>query len=121
MEQTQVLASRWALLVDPAAAHSVIERMSKLELPRRVCRPLDRGGKPQKNAELERFDADIEAAVEADTSGEQEWAASEAAIEDEAEVEQEWAAIEAELEAEVEVETEIDQGWVTFERSLSES
>lgn len=79
MEETVVLAPRWALLVDPAAALSVIERVSKLELPRRSCRPLDRWRPQPKNAELAQFDAAVEAAVEAEAASELDSAASEPA------------------------------------------
>jgi hypothetical protein len=72
MEETPVLAQRWAVLVDPAAAQSVIERISKLELPRRSCRPLDRWRAKSANAELAQFDAAIEAAVEAEATSERE-------------------------------------------------
>jgi len=113
MEQTPVLAQRWALLVDPAAAHSVIERISKLELPRRICRPLDRGSKPTANAELRQFDAAIEAAVEAEASS--EWAEIEDSFEDEAEGDEDWAAAEAYDDAEM----ESDRGWAIFEPALS--
>ena len=72
MEQTLALAQRWAMLVDPVAAQSVIERVSKLALPRRICRPLDRRREQIENAELATFDAAVEAAVEAEATGEQE-------------------------------------------------
>jgi hypothetical protein len=65
MDQTLVVGQRWALLVDPAAAHSVIERISKLELPRRTCRPLDHRAPRNASAELAAFDATIDATVEA--------------------------------------------------------
>jgi hypothetical protein len=79
MEQTPVLAPRWALLIDPAAAHTVIERISKLELPRRTCRPLDHGHKQVENADLAGFDAAIEAAADAEQADEEELAAFEQA------------------------------------------
>jgi len=66
MEETFALAQRWALLVDPAAAQSVFERIAKLELPRRVCRPLDRRREQIENAALAQFDAEIEAEIEAE-------------------------------------------------------
>jgi hypothetical protein len=74
MEQTLAPASRWALLVDPAAAQSVIERISKLRLPRRVCRPLDRRREQIENTELAKFDAEVEAAFEAEAEINQELA-----------------------------------------------
>ena len=67
MEQSHVVAQRWSLLVDPTAARSVVERISKLELPRRVCRPLDHRATRTSSAELAEFDASVDAAVEAET------------------------------------------------------
>ena len=61
MEQTPALAQTWALLLDPAAAHTAIERVSKLKLQRRICRPLDRRREQIINPELMQFDAAIEA------------------------------------------------------------
>ncbi|MBE0626939.1 MAG: hypothetical protein IH606_19230 [Burkholderiales bacterium] len=79
MEQALVLCSRWAMLVDSTAAQSAIDRISKLNLPRRICRPLDRDRRREqgKNAELEKFDAAIEAAIEAEAASELELAAIE--------------------------------------------
>ena len=74
MEQTLALAQTWTLLIDPAAAQSVIERLSKLRLPRRICRPLDRRRERLDNAELAQFDAAVEAAVEAEAADEPELA-----------------------------------------------
>jgi hypothetical protein len=72
MEQALVLSSRWAMLVDSTAAQSAIDRLAKLDLPRRICRPLDRDRRREqsKNAELEQFDAAIEAAIEAEAASE---------------------------------------------------
>ena len=61
MEQAPALGQTWALLIDPAAARDAIERVSKLHLQRRICRPLDRKRKQTTNAELARFDAAVEA------------------------------------------------------------
>jgi len=74
MEQTVAPAQGWALLLDPAAAQSVIEHISKLNLPRRICRPLDRRREQIENAELARYDAEVEAAVEAEAAADQEFA-----------------------------------------------
>jgi hypothetical protein len=94
MEQTLALAPRWALLVDPAAAQSVIERMSKLELPRRVCRPLDRGNEKKiGNAEREQFDAAIEAAADADVESDLDWDEIEAANDAESTDDEDWDAL----------------------------
>lgn len=74
MEETLALAPRWALLVDPAAARAVIERISKHELPRRTCRPLDGKSRQTGNAELAQFDAALDAAAEVEAAIDQELA-----------------------------------------------
>ena len=79
MEQTLARAHSWALLVDPAAAQSVIERMSKLDLPRRICRPLDGKCELSGNTERAQFDAAIEAAVELEAACDPELAGIEPA------------------------------------------
>ena len=61
MEHVPTVGESWTLLLDPAAAQSLIERVSKLKLPRRVCRPLDRRREQVINTELTRFDDAIEA------------------------------------------------------------
>lgn len=61
-------ALRWTLLIDPAAALTVIERISKAELPRKICRPLDRRREERENAELARYDAEIEAAFDSEAA-----------------------------------------------------
>jgi hypothetical protein len=68
MEQAPALAETRPLLVDPAAAQFAIERISKLKLPRRICRPLDRKRERIDNAELAQFDAAVESAVEAEAA-----------------------------------------------------
>jgi len=62
MEPFPALEQPWALLLDPVAAQSMIERMSKLNFRRRICRPLD--GKPERiiDARLAQYDAVVEAA-----------------------------------------------------------
>ena len=72
-EQTFALAPRWALLIDPSAAQAVIETISKLALPHRVCRPLDRKREQIENAELAKFDAAIDATVEVEVEVEEEF------------------------------------------------
>jgi len=61
MEHAPAVTQPWTLLLDPAAAQSMVERVAKLNLPRRICRPLDRRRQPIMNAELARFDSAIEA------------------------------------------------------------
>ena len=73
MEQSFAPAPSLAMLLDPAATQSVIEHLSKLELPRRVCRPLDHRRAQSASSELEQFDAAIDAAAEAETASDQKW------------------------------------------------
>ena len=61
MEHVPAVGESWTLLLDPAAAQSLIERVAKLNLPRRVCRPLDRKPEQVINADLAHFDDAIEA------------------------------------------------------------
>ncbi len=60
MEETPVSSQPWTMLLDPEAARSAVERLSKLNLRRRICRPLDRKRQRGVNAELMQFDAAIE-------------------------------------------------------------
>ena len=92
-EQTFALAPRWALLVDPAAAQSAIEKIAKLALPRRVCRPLDRRREQIENAELAKFDAAIDAIVEVEAEAE-----AKAEVEYDAMVEREDASVQDEAD-----------------------
>ncbi len=62
MEQFPALGQSWALLLDPVAAQAMIERMSKLNFRRRICRPLDRKAERIIDAKLAQYDADVEAA-----------------------------------------------------------
>jgi hypothetical protein len=72
MEPTPATTQPWALLLDPAGAHAVIEHASKLRLPRRICRPLDRRRERIDNSELAKFDAAVEAAVEAEAANDED-------------------------------------------------
>jgi hypothetical protein len=71
MEHAPATTQTWALLLDPASAHAVIEHLSKLRLPRRICRPLDRRQERIENSELAKFDAAVEAAVEAEAASDE--------------------------------------------------
>ena len=51
----------WALLLDPNAAQSAVEHISRLKLRRRICRPLDRRREQVIDAELMQFDAAVDA------------------------------------------------------------
>jgi len=71
MEHVSTNTRAWNLLFDPAAANAIIEHVSRLELPRRVCRPLDRRRGRIENSDLARFDAAVEATAEADAEYDQ--------------------------------------------------
>jgi hypothetical protein len=71
MEPAPATIPTWAFLLDPAAAHAVIEHASTLRLPRRICRPLDRRRERIENSELAKFDAAVEAAVEAEAANDE--------------------------------------------------
>jgi hypothetical protein len=62
MEHAPAAVQTWALLLDPTAAHAVIERISKLKLQRRICHPLDRKREQIIDADATLFDAEIDAA-----------------------------------------------------------
>ncbi len=62
MEQIPALGQSWAMLLDPVAAQSMIERMSRLNYRRRICRPLDRRAERIIDAKLAQYDAEVEAA-----------------------------------------------------------
>ena len=70
MEPAPATTQAWTLLLDPAAAHAIIEQVSKVRLPRRICRPLDRRRERIENSDLARFDAAVEAEVEAEAIAE---------------------------------------------------
>ena len=65
MEQT-IQSSSFAALFDPAVARAVAARAAKWDLPRQVCRPLDRYVGPRVSADLAAFDADVELSPLAD-------------------------------------------------------
>ena len=66
MEQTTIQTSSFAALFDPAVARAVAARAARWDLPRQVCRPLDRYVGPRVNADLAAFDAEVELAPLAD-------------------------------------------------------
>lgn len=61
MEHAPATTQTWTWLLDPSAAHAVIEHASKVKLPRRICRPLDHRRELTNNSELAKFDAAVEA------------------------------------------------------------
>jgi hypothetical protein len=54
--------SSFAMLFDPALVRAVAERAAQWNLPRHVCRPLDRYAGSRVNADLAAFDAAVECA-----------------------------------------------------------
>jgi hypothetical protein len=62
MNDTSSAPFSFALLVDPASIQAVVERAAQWNLPRRICRPLDRRAAPQGNAEVAAYDAAVDLA-----------------------------------------------------------
>jgi hypothetical protein len=62
MEQSPQFS--FALLVDPAVVLAAAERAAKWDLPRRICRPLERRYVAPVNAEVAAYDAGVEDAPE---------------------------------------------------------
>ena len=54
--------SSFAMLFDPAVARAMAARAAQWDLPRHVCRPLDRYAGSRVNADLAAFDAAVELA-----------------------------------------------------------
>lgn len=48
------------LLIDPAAALAAAARIAQSDLPRRICRPLDRRMAVPVSAEVAAYDADVD-------------------------------------------------------------
>lgn len=57
------LPNRFALILDPDTIESVVKRAEKLDLPRRECHPLDRYNGRRANADLAKYDAEVDAAA----------------------------------------------------------
>lgn len=53
MKDAAPMQSSFAMLFNPELVRAVVERVAKLDLPRHICRPLDRDGS--------RVDADLAA------------------------------------------------------------
>ena len=67
MNDTITAQFSFAMLVDPASVQAAAERAAKLNLPRRICRPLDRCVARRVSAEVAAYDASVELAeVEAE-------------------------------------------------------
>ena len=60
------LPNRFALILDPDTIESVVKRAEMLNLPRRECHPLDRYNGRRANADLAKYDAEVEAAAMAE-------------------------------------------------------
>jgi len=58
--------SSFAMMFDPAAALAAAECAAKWDLPRRVCRPLDRYVGPCVSADLAAYDAQVDDGVAPD-------------------------------------------------------
>lgn len=65
--------SSFAMLFDPSLALAAAKRAAQWDLPRRICRPLDRCGGPRLSADLAAYDAAVESApiAEEECSNEQ--------------------------------------------------
>ncbi len=50
----------YAMLLEPAIVHAAAERAAKWDLPRRICRPLDRRVVAPISAEVAAYDATVE-------------------------------------------------------------
>ena len=62
MKQAMQMQSSFAMLFDPAVARAAAERAARWDLPRQVCRPLDRYTGARVNADLAAYDAQVELA-----------------------------------------------------------
>lgn len=63
MEHAAIPQYSFAMLIDPATVIAAAERAAKSDLPRRICRPLDRRVARPVSAEVAAFDATIEEAL----------------------------------------------------------
>jgi hypothetical protein len=66
MEQIAFPQYSYAILHDPAVVQAAAERAAKWDLPRRICRPLDRRVVAPISADLAAYDAAIEQTPERD-------------------------------------------------------
>ena len=66
MSHASLAANPFALMMSPEAVFAAIEHSERLgRLNSRVCRPLDNPRPPQTAPELKRFDAEVDAAIDA--------------------------------------------------------
>jgi cob(I)alamin adenosyltransferase len=61
MDQAAFPQYSFAMLLEPAVVQAAAERAAKLDLPRRICRPLDRRVVVAVDAEVAAYDATVEA------------------------------------------------------------
>jgi hypothetical protein len=66
MEHATTQTYSFAALFDPEVARAAAARGAQWNLPRQMCRPLDRYVGPRVNADLAAFDAEVELAPLAD-------------------------------------------------------
>lgn len=70
MEQTQIVADPFALMMNPEAVFQAMERSDRLSrLQRRICRPLDKPIIPKVSASMDdivRYDSSVDAEPELD-------------------------------------------------------
>jgi len=50
----------FAMLIDPQTVHAAAQRAAQWDLPRRICRPLDRRTALPVNADVAAYDAAVE-------------------------------------------------------------
>jgi len=62
MKHATLQQASFAMLFDPALAQAAAERAAQWNLPRRMCRPLDRYAGRRVNADLAAFDAAVDLA-----------------------------------------------------------
>ncbi len=63
MEHIDIPQYSFAQLIDPALVQAAAERAARWNLPRRICRPLDRRVVVPISADVAAYDATVEAAV----------------------------------------------------------
>ena len=61
METSIRLPQRYAVIIDPYAIREMLEKLNRLDLPRRQCHPLDRYTGRKAALEQASFDAQVEA------------------------------------------------------------
>jgi len=61
MEQIEFPQYSFAQLIEPAVVQAAADRIARCNLPRRICRPLDRRMHVPVSAEVAAYDATVEA------------------------------------------------------------